>query len=197
MPVDRWFRDRGDETLGIEYALTADSVVFEVGGYRGAWSSKIAQLYDPHLYVFEPVSAHFQSLMTRFAHSPKIKLFDFGLGSKDEGVELALAEDGSSLFGRSDTKEHVVLRDICSFVRENHISAIDLIQINIEGGEYALLSRMLASDLVAKCHYIKVQFHETVPEAHLLRSEIRHELNRTHQVMYDYPFVWESWEARP
>ena len=34
-------------------------------------------------------------------------------------------------------------------------------------------------------------------EAKVLREDLRQELSRTHDLVYDYPFVWESWTARP
>jgi FkbM family methyltransferase len=194
--IDRWFEDRGDETLALQYGLTSSSVVFDVGGYKGVWSSTLATLYDPNLYVFEPVTEYFQTLQNRFATNPKVNLFHFGLGPRDEQVAFALIEDGSSLYAHSDRKEVILLRDIWSFVEEYRLAAIDLIQINIEGGEYELLRRMLETALTARCRHIRIQFHRVVPEATKMRQDIRLALSRTHELVYDYPFVWESWTAR-
>lgn len=36
-----WFRDQGDSTLRLDYDLNADSLVVDVGGYLGQWSSDI------------------------------------------------------------------------------------------------------------------------------------------------------------
>ena len=32
--VSRWFRHNGDDTLRLDYPLTANSVVFDVGGFH-------------------------------------------------------------------------------------------------------------------------------------------------------------------
>jgi hypothetical protein len=37
--VTRWFKDKGDETLRLEYPeLNKDSLVFDLGGYHGDFS---------------------------------------------------------------------------------------------------------------------------------------------------------------
>ena len=33
--VDRWFADRGDQTLRLDYDLNENSVVLDLGGYHG------------------------------------------------------------------------------------------------------------------------------------------------------------------
>ena len=74
------------------------------------------------------------------------------------------------------------------------IDEIDLIKINIEGGEFELLERMFEQGLVAKCKNIQIQFHDFFPEAKSLRQDIRERLKETHHLTYDYYFVWENWE---
>ena len=36
-----WVRDRGDQTLRLDYDLAAASIVFDLGGYEGQWASDI------------------------------------------------------------------------------------------------------------------------------------------------------------
>jgi hypothetical protein len=71
-----------------------------------------------------------------------------------------------------------------------------LIKLNIEGGEYPLLTRMINTDIVEKCRDIQVQFHNCVPDAEAMRLQIRNALSRTHFLTYDYPFVWENWRRK-
>ena len=52
-----WVRDNGDHTLRLDYDLNEDSIVFDVGGYRGDFTSAIFNKYNCNVYVFEPVSA--------------------------------------------------------------------------------------------------------------------------------------------
>src|ERR1700682_919347 len=64
--VVKWYQADGDRTLLVDYPLNQDSVVFDIGGYRGDWSQKIADLYDCHIYIFEPVSEFFLDSVLRF-----------------------------------------------------------------------------------------------------------------------------------
>ena len=43
--VKQWKRDRGDERLRMNYPLTADSVVLDVGGYVGDFASEVSFLF--------------------------------------------------------------------------------------------------------------------------------------------------------
>jgi FkbM family methyltransferase len=193
---DEWFHDRGDQTVSITYPLHSDSVVFEVGGYDGTWSAKIATLYDPRIYAFEPVRTFYNGLDKRFASNPKVQAFPFGLSDRNEASEICLSNDGSSLYKSSGPRELIQLRDICGVLEELQISRIDLIQINIEGGEFRLLRRMLDAGVTDICANVQIQFHNVVPDAREQRQEIRSRLAKTHSLLYDYPFVWESWRLK-
>ena len=196
-PFDEWFHDYGDQTWSITYPLNGQSVVFEVGGYNGTWSAKIAALYDPCIYAFEPVESFYNCLKARFGNNPKVQAFRFGLSDQEEMSEIRLSDDGSSLYRPSGLRESIQLRDIHRVIEEFGISSIDLIQINIEGGEFRLLRRMLDTGVVERCANIQVQFHDLVPDAKTQRGEIRQRLEKTHYLLYDYPFVWESWRLKP
>ena len=70
-------------------------------------------------------------------------------------------------------------------------------KINIEGGEYELLASLLAQpEIVKKIHYFQIQFHDFVPDAQAMKSDIRRKLSETHKLMWDFPFIWESWELK-
>jgi len=195
--IDRWYRDGCEDTLRLEYPLTSESVVFDVGGYRGDFTEKIAARYDSWVYVFEPVPAFFDLLVEKFRSNPKVKIFNFGLSKSDEVTSIALSDNGSSVYRRGETTTSIRLRDIRSFVEELGIKRIDLIKINIEGGEYVLLSRMLEENILSICQDLQIQFHRFYPNAKTLRTEIRSALRRTHVLTYDYPFIWENWRQKP
>jgi FkbM family methyltransferase len=195
--IDRWYRDGCEDTLRLEYPLTSESVVFDVGGYRGDFTEKIAARYDSWVYVFEPVPAFFDLLVERFRSNPKVKIFNFGLSKRDGVASIALSDNGSSVYRRADATASIQMRDIRSIVEELEVKRIDLIKINIEGGEYVLLSRMLEEDILPMCQDLQIQFHRFYPNAKALRAEIRSALRRTHTLTYDYPFIWENWRRKP
>ena len=67
-------------------------------------------------------------------------------------------------------------------------------KINIEGGEYAVLERMMETGIIGKCGELQIQFHEWYPEARALREKIVKSLSLSHYRTWNYPFVWENWK---
>jgi hypothetical protein len=68
-PHDAWIADRGDQTLRLDYDLTEESVVVDVGGFMGDWSEAIEERYHPAIHIFEPVSQYREEIRRRFRGS--------------------------------------------------------------------------------------------------------------------------------
>lgn len=196
LEADRWFRDNGDYTLRIDYPLNSNSVILDVGAYKGEWAELIIKRYNPHIYVFEPVPSFYENLVKKFENNPKIKLFNVGLADRDSLEMISLSQDGSSIYHLNRHQVQIRLIDIKKFLEEEQILSIDLIKINIEGGEYPLLSRMIELKLIERCQDIQVQFHNFIPDAQMLRLKIRETLEKTHYLTYDYSFIWENWTKK-
>jgi FkbM family methyltransferase len=188
-----WYKVNGDATLRLDYPLTERSIVLDVGGYEGNWCAQITTRFNPNVFVFEPVPSYYEVIAARFASHPKVKVCNFGLSDKSESQTFSVLADGSSSFRAGANQIRVELVDICAFLQQAQIDQIDLIKINIEGGEYSLLQRMIETGIVRRCRDIQVQFHTFYPDAELRREQLRNSLSRTHFLTYDYPFVWENW----
>ena len=196
LALRRWFQDKGDARLRLDYPLNKHSIVFDVGGYEGEWTAQIAQRYDPLIYIFEPIPIFYEKINQRFFGRSKIRTFNFGLLDKSCNESMYCSMDGSSLFRTADQRIIVQLKDIVTFVDSENINCIDLIKINIEGSEYPLLQHMLSTGLVKKCKNIQVQFHLISPDDPRRRQQIRAGLEQTHYLTYDYTFVWENWRRK-
>ena len=77
-------------------------------------------------------------------------------------------------------------------MNENQIGPIDLMKINIEGGEYDLLDHLIDTGFVKNIRNIQVQFHDFVPDAVKRMSSIHGKLMRPHETTYQYLFVWKK-----
>ena len=191
-----WFRDRGDSTLRLHYDLDERSVVLDVGGYEGQWASDVYSMYCCTIHIFEPVAEFADSIRERFSRNPEIFVHSVGLSNEATTAEISVDRDNSSVYKRGgDTRVGRLVR-ASSFMRDHGIDRVDLMKINIEGGEYALLEDLLASGFVRKVGNIQVQFHDFVPNAELRMRAIQEELQNTHRLTYQYPFVWENWELQ-
>jgi FkbM family methyltransferase len=189
---------RGEKLL--DCPLGESSVVFDVGGYRGDWAQQIKDRYNPHMHIFEPDRFSFAQLRKMYGNDPKVVLHSFGLAGRGRTAILRHAFMGSTIFESSPAKgretSEIALRDVRSVMDEIDIAEIDLIKINIEGGEYELLDRMLETGLHLRCKRIRVQFHEWMPDSHARYERIRDGLSRSHEIEWHYSFVWESWVRR-
>lgn len=191
-----WFADRGDDTLRLDYDLNENSVVFDVGGYKGEFAREIFCKYGSYIYIFEPLKDFFEICEKRFIKNKKVKSYNFGLADKSFITEINISDNASSIFNVEGEKTKIRLESITDFIKSNQIETVDLIKINIEGGEYDLLDSLIENNLIDKFKNIQVQFHDFVIENARERMErIQRELAKTHEITYQYDFVWENWKV--
>jgi len=191
----RWFADKGDETLRLDYQeLNDNSLVFDCGGYKGEFASNIFSKYCCRVYVFEPVKKYAQYIQDRFSKNHKIKVYPFGLGAKKDTFSISVNENSSSIFKEGSEKSIAEIISFKDFFIENNVDYIHLIKINIEGGEYDLLNHIIETGLISRIGNLQIQFHNFVPDAKNLREIIQQKLKKTHHLTYNYDFVWENWK---
>ncbi len=194
--VKPWFNENGDKTHRLNYELNTESVVFDLGGYEGEWASQIFCLYGATVYIFEPYEVYFEKLKNRFRYNEKVKIFQCGLSKNSDTAQLAIADNGSSIFLKNDNMVSIKLVRASDFFRMHNIPSIDLMKINIEGGEYDLLEHLIETGDVTKIRNIQVQFHDFVENAESRMVNIQSALNKTHGLTYQYKFVWENWRLK-
>ncbi|MBX3012076.1 MAG: FkbM family methyltransferase [Caldilineaceae bacterium] len=191
-----WFHDQGDKVLRLDYALGENSLVFDVGGYEGQWASDIFARYCCFIYIFEPVHKFAEQIEYRFKENKKIIVHKAGLADKNASVPITLSNDGSSVFTQGSVLEQIQLIKAMDFIERNGIKKIDLMKINIEGGEYDLLEHLIDSGFVQNIQNLQIQFHDFVPNAETRMLNIQQSLASTHELTYQYLFVWENWKLR-
>ena len=197
-PIEREqkkFADNGGDTgIRIDYDfLDSHSVVVDLGGYRGDFASNIFSKYLCPVYVFEPVEKYADIIRERFRKNRKIRVFDYALGDKNEMRLINLDEAASSFF-RGTPNTPIKMREFGEMMDELGIKQIDLLKINIEGGEYELLRHLVKTGWIKRIRAFQVQFHEFYPNAEAAMEEIRKDLAKTHQMKWGFRFIWESWE---
>lgn len=197
LAIKQWKKDRGSKGLRFDYPLTEKSVVLDVGGYLGDFAQSIVQKFGSSVLLFEPVPRFSSHCQERFLNDSRVSVFPYGLGAEDAELEICLSSNESSFF-RDVGSDHVKaqVRDIRSVWRELNLDRIDLIKVNIEGGEYPLIPRFIESGLINDINHLQIQFHDFVDDASAQRDEIRHLLSQTHTENWCHPFVWESWSRK-
>ncbi len=195
----RWNKDGGDFALRYNYFLNENSIVFDIGGFKGDFASDLYARMPCKIYIFEPVNEYYLTIKKRFKFNNMIEAFNFGLSNKTESKLIEIKGESSSIFfnnfnnTNNDSKEKINLVDINDFIQEKNIFEIDLMKINIEGGEYNLIKRLLKKNKICNIKYLQVQFHYLNKNSIQEKNQIRKLLKNTHYCQYCYEFVWENW----
>lgn len=198
LTAKRWFRDQGDSTLRVNYPLGADSVVWDVGGYKGDFAHELNSRYGCKVYLFEPVPHFYEQCVQRFKNNPSVVCLQYGLSDEDGEFEITDTGDASSFvrLGNNNQAYKAQLRDASAVFEELGDPNVDLIKVNVEGGEFSIFPSLIDRGLISKFDHLQIQFHNFVPQAAERRDRIRDELTKTHNENWNYEFVWEGWSRK-
>jgi len=189
----QWHADKGDYTHRLNYELDKDSIVFDLGGHLGWFTEQINNKFGSKIFCFEPVKEFASQIESKFKNFDNIKTFPLAISNKNGKDVIYYNNDSSSIHVKTDKFFEIDCITLDKIMADNHINKIDLIKINIEGEEYSLLEYMIKNNLIKTCDNIQVQFHVIVDNYEIRYDYIRYELEKTHHLTYNYPFVWENW----
>lgn len=196
-PIQRYMRDGWDDRIRKDLPLTECSTALDFGGYLGHWASDISGMYGCHLHVFEPVPEYAIALKSRFARNFRVTVHPYGVGIRHGTRVFQLSGDATGQFstGISETVEFKSARHVAKIMP----AKIELAAINIEGGEYELIPALFESGLLRRIELIFVQFHRIWEEGDnkAQRARCRDLLSDSHELLWNYDFVWEAWSRRP
>ena len=192
-PYYKWVRDKGDEKLLVDYDLNDQSIFFELGGYNGTYSKKILETFNPQTYIFEP-SKNYYNLLVEQLNYPNVKIYNFGLSNTNKIAYLKHDNDASYItYNLSEFTEKIELRKLSEFIHNEKIRSINLMNVNIEGSEYEVLEDIINSNIINIVDNIQIQYHRNVKSYRKKRKQINSKLSKTHQRLWNYDYIWESW----
>ena len=194
----RWYKDKGDDNLRLNYDLNKNSIIFDIGGYLGDFTEKISKKFDSKIYLFEPNLEFYEKCLNKFRNNKNIICFDFGLGNINGEFSLSDNKEASSTvrIPESNKTKKIKIKKISDVIEGLNINKIDLMKINIECGEYDLLFCLIEKDLISRINNLQIQFHSFVPNAKNNREKIINLLKKTHKNDWSYYFVWENWSLK-
>ena len=188
----KWRAISPDDHLRYEYDLQPGSVVVDAGGYLGDFAAEITARYNARVYIYEPIPGYCDTIQKRLGANPNIQIQCAGLGDRNQQIAMSLAAESTSAhLGKGDTTAQI--RAFDAEMQRLGVEHIDLMKINIEGGEYELLDHFFETGWIDRITDLQVQFHDFVPDAETKRDALRERLSQTHQATYCVPFVWENW----
>jgi hypothetical protein len=95
--------------------------------------------------------------------------------------------------GANGVRRQVPAIDFAQFIQESS-QEIALVEMNIEGGEYAVIPHLIATGQINNIRILLIQFHMYSLNEEYLRSQVRERLSLTHTLVFSYDWVWEKWE---
>ncbi|WP_412506922.1 FkbM family methyltransferase [Roseovarius sp. SYSU LYC5161] len=189
-----WKRENGPGRLYDYGDLPAGAVVLDFGAYKGEWADIVlGQQPDCHLHLFEPHPGFAAALVTKYAGDARVTVHDHALGRRAGALTLSDAENASSAVADHDKGVEARVVSAADFFAGGHFPRIDLVKMNIEGGEYDLLPALIETGVIRRIARLQVQFHLFAERMVPMRDAIRNDLDRTHECAWCYPFVWEEW----
>ena len=192
----RFIRDGYGDLLIKNLAVGEAGTAIDFGGYVGDWTALMLREYGCRVLVFEPVPAFVRELKTRFDGDSRVVVHPCGIGSEAGSRTFRQNQDGTGRF--ADGSEIAVRFESAEYLSQCLPDTVEVVCINIEGGEYELIPALHALNLLERLDLIFVQFHRVsdllcVEQERVSCQEI---LAQTHKLKWSYDFIWEAWERR-
>lgn len=182
------------EEMRYEYPLAPDSVVLDCGGYEGRWAAGIHERYGCTVHVLEPVKRFYQQIVQRFAGNDKIHVYNLGIGGRSETVLFFIKGDMTGAYAENPDADLVHLEAADSLLRMLDIVELDVLKLNIEGGEWEVIPRLIETGEIKRVKNLQVQWHNVGLGNRTMFDELQVELTLTHHLTFDAGWVWQNWE---
>jgi FkbM family methyltransferase len=193
------FNRHGGRSLLVDgLDLNSNDWVLDGGGYLGWWTEEIIIRYGVRSVVVEPNPPFAASLRKRYLMNDRIEVIEGALGDASGNMLLHVRGDGSTVVPSGAFAELVSVQvvDVKRLIRERFNSGLGCLKLNVEGSEYEILEQLISSDLIGRIRMILIQFHRNVDDYELRRKSISTILLETHNIVFEFPFVWELWKIK-
>lgn len=192
-PIEKFIMDGYTERLFEDNQFSDGDSVIVLGGYLGDSVQEWLRFPQIRIVVVEPVVEYFKELQRLFEGNSRVSLFNVAVGGRNgemdifvDGLESGFRAKGSHIQKTGIVKFNEFLSELDQIPK--------VIEMNIEGGEYEVMSNLIESDLLKSIQTLLVQFHRSSIEDEVLRANSRLALSLTHSETFCYDWVWERWD---
>ena len=196
-PYGDSYRNGGNELL-YDVPVSTGSLVIDAGGYEGEWTAKMLARYGCKSEVFEPVPAYADYCNRLFCKNTLVRVHAAALGGSSRIAKFSLSASGTTEFSATastDIVEAPVI-DVSQVFDQLGDVPVACLKLNIEGGEYEVLEKLLDTNQISRCKSLLIQFHHQPVGWEQRRKDIEARLQATHDQQWSYPMVWEKWVSR-
>ncbi|XP_033755812.1 uncharacterized protein LOC117338561 [Pecten maximus] len=181
--------------------LNSNSFMIEAGGHQGLDANEFNSRYHPGVYVIlEPVAEFFEILKQKFKNSSNIVLYNFGVDVRNRTFLVNRGDDATSIFSKHKGNVKLQILAVSRFFEMLRISEkkVDLITLNCEGCEYAILDYLLSTNNIHQFRNIQFQSHRVPAVCHPVKRFCWYQelLPKTHKLVFQHKFWWESWTEK-
>lgn len=196
-PHGDFYRNGGNELL-YDVPINTGSMVIDAGGYEGEWTATMIARYGCRSEIFEPVPSYADHCKRLFGKNTLVRVHAAALGGASRVTTFSFAANSTSEF-RATEGMHVIeapVIDVSLVFDQLGDEPVACLKLNIEGGEYEVLERLLDTNQISRCKSLLIQFHPQPSGWQQRRTDIEARLQGTHTREWCYPMVWEKWVMR-
>lgn len=196
-PYGDFYRNGGNELL-YDVPVGAGGLVIDAGGYKGEWSATMLARYGCRSEIFEPFPVYANFCAHLFSRNALVRVHAAALGGSSRIAKFSFADNGTSEFittGSVDAVDAPVV-DVAQFFDQLGNEQVACLKLNIEGGEYEVMERLLDTSQINRCDSLLIQFHPQPAGWEARLKSIQARLQITHVREWSYPMVWEKWVKR-
>lgn len=192
------FFDEGFDKKYIDFSrLGANATILDFGGFTGEFTARALTETSATIHVFEAHPTYIAHLRARFKDTPRVIVHPFGLGGSDVTLNFSDAGDASSAVAGGAKSVAGQIKSVAGFFADHpELTTLDYVTINIEAGEYDLLPALIETGIVERITEMHVQFHLFERDHARQHADIVARIEKTHDPLWSYPFVWEGWIRR-
>lgn len=169
-------------------------VVLDIGGYIGDLSFYCAEQFGSKIHCYEPTPQNYNMIKNNLNLNPHLQeyitVYNKGISNSREPIKLNVQDILGEIHASSHKKYKsdvttieipcVSLEDAISTLDEDRI---DLLKIDCEGQEFAILSKVNAEELASKVYYIAFEYHKFVENYKEKLDDILENLTTTFEVL--------------
>jgi len=173
--------------------LTLESIVIDAGSHEANWSHRIWEKYGCKIIALEPIPRYIHETFLRLANTNTC-LIPMALGRWNTVLSFGVHGAMSGQFA-DGYKQIVGVLDVALLLKDI-IGQVAVLKLNIEGGEYDVLERILEEGLAGRITNIIVQPHTIVPDYEDRWMMIDAGLRETHELVFHEDWCWSGYKLR-
>lgn len=174
--------------------LTSESVCIDAGAHEGHWSYEIYQRYKCRIVALEPIPEYVAKTHKRLDGTGAV-VIPVALGGWTRLESFGVHGAMSGAFSNG-TPQIVSMAGIVDLLKLLKIGEVDLLKLNIEGGEFEVLETIMGLFEFFRFKNIVVQPHTCVPDYERRWKAIQEGLAGTHTCLFAEPWCWEGWSLK-